>query len=222
MLHGYDRPDDRRDHLLAAYVGGRFALDFNQDGSIFTTGNQDGTLHFLDTAPARSLAPHRHNGRSRGSTTTRRDTLVTVGLDDTVHVLASRRRCQAAPRAALEKIPEGSRSVRSLQPNRSRRRGSYVPRAGVLRRSQHHAGARALARLVAGRHAVAFQYVNPATGQYDGLWLADARRQICARCRAVAQDRAPSWSPDGSRLVFESVRDGENGIFVVDVATGLT
>ncbi len=35
-----------------------------------------------------------------------------------------------------------------------------------------------------------------------------------------ANDRAPSWSPDGTRLAFQSNRNGRSDIFVLDLTTG--
>ena len=32
-----------------------------------------------------------------------------------------------------------------------------------------------------------------------------------------AEDRAPAWSPDGTRLMFDSDRDGNRSIYVIDV-----
>lgn len=52
------------------------------------------------------------------------------------------------------------------------------------------------------------------------LLLASPASQAAERVRLTehpAEDRAPSWSPDGTRVLFESHRDGNSEIYVVGV-----
>ncbi len=42
-------------------------------------------------------------------------------------------------------------------------------------------------------------------------------------CDDPAPDRGPVWSPDGTRIAFESYRDGKSEVYVVNIdGSGLT
>jgi Tol biopolymer transport system component len=50
------------------------------------------------------------------------------------------------------------------------------------------------------------------------LWLVDLDRSIMTRATlAPAIDGVPTWSPDGSRIVFNGVRRGVTGLFIMRV-----
>jgi Tol biopolymer transport system component len=54
----------------------------------------------------------------------------------------------------------------------------------------------------------------------EELFIADADgTNIVQLTDNSAFDSAPAWSPDGTRLAFESDRDGDNEIYVMDLAT---
>lgn len=60
---------------------------------------------------------------------------------------------------------------------------------------------------------VAFDRVDPQTGTTD-IWLLDLTRGISSRFTFdPAQDAIPIWSPDGSRIVFSSNRDGDFNLY---------
>jgi dipeptidyl aminopeptidase/acylaminoacyl peptidase len=54
------------------------------------------------------------------------------------------------------------------------------------------------------------------------LWLADLARKSPPRrlTSSTKADRHPRWSPDGTKILFESTRSGENQLWVIDVAGG--
>ena len=55
---------------------------------------------------------------------------------------------------------------------------------------------------------------NPADG--GEAWVAGAILRLTDHS---AEDRSPSWSPDGRYIAFESNRDGDWGIYVMDIAS---
>lgn len=54
------------------------------------------------------------------------------------------------------------------------------------------------------------------------LWLADVSRATPPRrlTASAKSDRHPRWSPDGTKVLFESTRSGENQLWVIDLAGG--
>ncbi|HVK09788.1 MAG TPA: S9 family peptidase, partial [Gemmataceae bacterium] len=54
------------------------------------------------------------------------------------------------------------------------------------------------------------------------LWLADVSRKSPPRrlTSSTKADRHPRWSPDGTQILFESTRSGENQLWVIDLAGG--
>lgn len=212
------------DLLYRSVCGQTFTVDFNHDGSLFVTGNQDGTLHFLaasDGAPIATLTAHQspitrvafHPDGSR---------LVTVGLDDTVRVFAVLPATAASP-CDTEEVPEGDPVGEILyhaQPLTGGPGRVYHVQAwcGELHTLLENALTPAWSPDGA---TIAFQRVDPASGQFDGLWLAAADGSDLRRVPGTeAADRAPSWSPDGQSLLFESFRDGSAGIYRADLASG--
>ncbi len=212
--------------IYRSECGQAFTLDFNKDGSIFTTGNQDGTLHFLDTATGAQLGtiPAHDSQITRIKYHPDGSRIVTVGLDDTVHIfgIPPKGGTAAAP-CGVETIPEGSpigEIAYHAQPVGGGAGYTYKVLAYCGDHSILLEGALSPAWSPDGT-TLAFQYVKPDTGQLDGLWLADENGQNLRPVpNTLIQDRAPSWSPDGTRLVFESVRDGKSGIFIVELETG--
>jgi Tol biopolymer transport system component len=77
---------------------------------------------------------------------------------------------------------------------------------------------------------IAFAGQKNAGQRYDqtknSIWLVDAAGHMRSLESSAAQGRAPTWSPDGKRLTFESDRGGFAGqyaIFLINVdGTGLT
>ncbi|MDA2938425.1 hypothetical protein MYX75_09205, partial [Acidobacteria bacterium AH-259-A15] len=58
------------------------------------------------------------------------------------------------------------------------------------------------------------------TGNWD-LWLLELSSGILSRLtRDPANDRDPTWSPDGRRIVFSSDRQGPRSLFQKDLSTG--
>ncbi|NDJ76615.1 MAG: hypothetical protein GYB65_10185 [Chloroflexi bacterium] len=213
------------EQLYRAVCGQTFTLDFSLDSRMFATGNLDGTIQFLsaeDGAYLATLNAHRdeitrlafHPDGTR---------IVTVGLDDTVRVFG------IPPEPVLDApcdgaaVPEGEPAGEILYQVRPISGGP-----GSVYSVQAWCGAQE--KLLDGvlypawspdGTQFAFQYVNSDSGDFDGLWLADADgsnlRQVP---NTQPQDRAPSWSPDGVSLVFESIRDGASGLYIVAVESG--
>ncbi len=204
--------------------GQTFTVDFNQDGSLFVTGNQDGTLHFInaaDGAPISTLTAH-EGPVSRVAFHPDGSRVVTVGLDDSVRVFAVASETVAGP-CGTDEIPEGDPAGEILY--------HAQPAAGGPGRVYHvQAWCGEIQALLEGAltpawspdgASIAFQRVDPASGQLDGLWIAAADGSNPRRVPGTQpQDRAPAWSPDGASLLFESFRDGASGIYRVDLATG--
>lgn len=212
------------DLLYRSVCGQSFTVDFNHDGSLFVTGNQDGTLHFLnaaDGAPIATLTAHQspisviafHPDGSR---------IVTVGMDDTVRVFAVLPPVAASP-CDTEEVPEGDPVGEILY--------HAQPIAGGPGRVYHvQAWCGEIRALLDGAlspawspdgETIAFQGVDPLTGQFNGLWIAAADGSNPRRMPGTdTSDRAPSWSPDGQSLLFESWRDGTGGLYRVDLASG--
>src|SRR5690606_13860946 len=212
------------DLLYRSVCGQTFTVDFNHDGSLFVTGNQDGTLHFLaasDGAPIATLTAHQspitrvafHPDGSR---------LVTVGLDDTVRVFAVLPATAPSP-SATEGVPEGDPVGEILYPARPLPGGpGRVYHVQAWCGELHTLLENALTPAWSPDGAtIAFQRVDPASGQFDGQWLAAADGSDLRRVPGTeAAERAPSWSPDGQSLLFESFRDGSAGIYRADLASG--
>ena len=60
-----------------------------------------------------------------------------------------------------------------------------------------------------------YVFVSEKTGNLD-IWLLDEEGRDYQLTHHVAADAAPVWSPDGTRIAFESVRDGNSEIYVMD------
>lgn len=212
--------------LYRSECGQAFSLDFNGDGSMFTTGNEDGTLHFLDTATGSQLAtiPAHDSQITRINYHPDGTRIVTVGLDDAVHIFGiPPENGAAAVPCGVETIPEGSpigEIAYHAQPVGGGAGFTYTVLAYCGDHTILLKGALAPAWSPDGTR-LAFQYVNPETGQLDGLWLVGGGGQDLKPVPgSQPQDNAPSWSPDGTQLVFEGIRDGESGIFIVNLESG--
>jgi serine/threonine protein kinase len=60
---------------------------------------------------------------------------------------------------------------------------------------------------------VAFTRQDPGLGTRD-IWILDLARDIAARItRDAANDWLPIWSPDGTRIIFASDREGNNNLY---------
>ena len=66
-------------------------------------------------------------------------------------------------------------------------------------------------RAIVGR----FLLVSERTGNAE-IWLLDEQGQESQLTRQAAADLAPAWSSDGARIAFESWRDGNGEIYVME------
>jgi TolB protein len=56
-----------------------------------------------------------------------------------------------------------------------------------------------------------------ASGQYGEIHVMDANGTNKVKLsNSGANDQYPQWSPDGSKIIFESVRDGNTEIYVMN------
>lgn len=62
----------------------------------------------------------------------------------------------------------------------------------------------------------------PGNKSSSNLWLQATDRKTPARqlTTTTKKDRHPRWSPDGSRILFESSRSGSNQLWIIDLAGG--
>jgi len=61
---------------------------------------------------------------------------------------------------------------------------------------------------------------NDADGRADDLWMFDVARGLATRFTFdPTGDLRPAWSPDGSKVVFTSMRSGVGDLYVADVAS---
>jgi serine/threonine protein kinase/Tol biopolymer transport system component len=68
------------------------------------------------------------------------------------------------------------------------------------------------------QHVIAEQ--NDADGRSDDLWTFDVTRGVASRFTFdPAADRAPAWSPDGTKVAFSSMRTGIGDLYVTETAT---
>ncbi len=59
------------------------------------------------------------------------------------------------------------------------------------------------------------------SADYDLYCIDPVTRKVTPLVATAGQDAAPTWSPDGTHLAFESDRDGSPDLFVVDLAESL-
>lgn len=230
--------------LYATTCGPSFAVDFSADGSFFVVGNIDGTLHFIDTATGQELtyevpaaAPDAAPITRLATFTAHRDQItylsvhpdgtriVTVGLDNTVRVFGVEVEPEAATPCGVDEIPEGD-PVGLIAMHAQPLAGGPGDITAVQAWCGKHSG------LIAGalypawspdETQIAFQRVDPSTGELTGLWIAnDDGSGAHAVPGTQPDDRAPSWSPDGTQIVFEGVRDGAPGLYITDLDAGTT
>jgi dipeptidyl aminopeptidase/acylaminoacyl peptidase len=60
-----------------------------------------------------------------------------------------------------------------------------------------------------------FLFVSAQKGNND-IWLLDEQGKEFQLTDSSADDLAPAWSPDGARIAFETLRDGNNEIYVMN------
>jgi WD40 repeat protein len=212
--------------LYSKVCGQSFSVDFNLDGTLFATGNHDGTMHFFRTDNGDYITSLNANQDQITRLSFHPDgtRIVTVGLDNTVRVFGiSTAGVTGGLPCDTDVIPEGEPSgiiLYHTQPVAGGPGALYSVQAWCGKLEKLIDGALYPAWSPDGKQ-IAFQYVDPGTGQFDGLWLADADGTNLRRVPgSEPQDRAPTWSPDGKYLAFESVREGASGIFVVELASG--
>jgi dipeptidyl aminopeptidase/acylaminoacyl peptidase len=58
-------------------------------------------------------------------------------------------------------------------------------------------------------------FVSERTGNPE-IWLLDEQGREVQLTSHASPDLAPAWSPDGTRVAFESLRDGDSEIYVMD------
>jgi Tol biopolymer transport system component len=65
---------------------------------------------------------------------------------------------------------------------------------------------------------IAFQ--SNRSGSSDGIWVCDIDGSNCTQVTSPgASTGHPRWSPDGKRIVCDSVRDGKTSIYTIDLET---
>ena len=64
------------------------------------------------------------------------------------------------------------------------------------------------------------KYIAFASHNWDIYLLEVATGAIHQLTQSPARDRYPTWSPDSTHIAFESNRDGQVGIYAIDLATG--
>ncbi len=230
--------------LYATTCGPSFAVDFSADCSFFVVGNIDGTLHFIDTATGQELTYEVPAATPDAAPITRLATftahhdqitylsvhpdgtrIVTVGLDNTVRVFGVEVEPEAATPCGVDEIPEGD-PIGLIAMHAQPLAGGPGDITAVQAWCGKHSG------LIAGAlypawssdgEQIAFQRVDPATGQLAGLWIANEDGNGAHAVPGTQpDDRAPSWSPDGTQIVFEGTRDGATGLYLTDLDAGTT
>src|SRR4029077_6885985 len=64
---------------------------------------------------------------------------------------------------------------------------------------------------------LAVNRMDPVSGNWD-VWILDLARNVSTRLTVnPAQDTDPVWSPDGTRVVFASTRDGHPALYAKNV-----